>query len=209
MGALPNPPQVESNRSVSSFAAWSIHSDFKSPSCGRNDSHLLQIRRDALRVRIQIILSRPVDFGQPQEHVLKTGPPPLVMRRKIRATEERPQIRKQKNAHGPTALARHHLHRFHVNAVDIRALFPIHLDGDEMLIQDFGDSLVPRSFHAPSHGTNGMRNNRRTRKWACFLPLTCGAHPLPKGTTAPGCIDAARDTGSSPVRGGSSPGTDS
>ena len=60
----------------------------------------------------------------------------------VGASIERLAVRREEDGHRPSALARHRLDRRHVDRVDVRALFPVHLDGDEVLVHQGGDGVV-------------------------------------------------------------------
>ena len=62
--------------------------------------------------------------------------------RKIGSAEERPLVRRQKNVHRPAAAARRELDEIHIDLVDVRPLFHIDLDVDEILVHDRGRRLV-------------------------------------------------------------------
>ncbi len=76
----------------------------------------------------------------------KPGLPVAIFRREIRAAEKRLQLRREPYRHRPSAAAGRRLDECHVDAVDIRPLLAIHLDGDEIAIQQFGDLLVLERF---------------------------------------------------------------
>src|SRR5439155_1973141 len=62
-----------------------------------------------------------------------------VDRRKVRAAVERHAIGRQEHGHRPTSVPRHRLHGFHVNLVDVRPLFAVHLHADEVTVHDRRD----------------------------------------------------------------------
>ena len=86
------------------------------------------------RLRQLTAAGRPARGDLPQ-HVGKSRPPPARVRREVGAAEERLQIRRQPDAHRPAARAGRGLHERHVDAVDVGALLPVHLDRHEVLVQ--------------------------------------------------------------------------
>ena len=81
-------------------------------------------------------------LGHLPQHVGKSRPPPAGIRRKVGAAEERLQLRRQPDAHGPAAGPGRRLHERHVDAVDVGALLPVHLDRHEVLVEQRGDARV-------------------------------------------------------------------
>ena len=69
--------------------------------------------------------------------------------RKIGRAEERPPVGQEEIRHRPAAVAGHALHAGHVNLVDVGILLPVHLHGNEMLVQNLGDFNVVEAldFH--------------------------------------------------------------
>ena len=55
---------------------------------------------------------------------------------------ERLSVRCQEHRHRPATAAGHRLDRRHVDRVEIRALLPVHLDRDELIVQQPGGRLV-------------------------------------------------------------------
>ena len=78
----------------------------------------------------------------PLQDLCEAGLTVAVFRRKISAADEWLQIGRQPNAHGPAAAACRRLHKGHVNPVNIRPLFPVHLNVDELAIHDCGHVLI-------------------------------------------------------------------
>ena len=66
----------------------------------------------------------------------------------------------EEHRHRPTARARHRLDGVHVDRVDVRPLFAVHLDRDEPSFMRSRRSQRPRRTRAPSRGTNGMPHSR-------------------------------------------------
>ena len=80
------------------------------------------------------------------EHVRESRPAPLRRRRVIGAAVERLERRREPHAHRPPALPCRHLHECHVDAVDVRPLFAIHLDRHEVLVEQRGHAGVLEAF---------------------------------------------------------------
>ena len=59
------------------------------------------------------------------------GMPIRGVRRPVRAAVERLQVGRQKHRHRPAAAAGHHLHRVHVDLIEVGPLLAIDLDADE------------------------------------------------------------------------------
>ena len=72
----------------------------------------------------------------------KPGHAHPVFRREVGAAVEGLQVGRQEDRHRPAAPARHRLHRLHVDRVQLRALFPVHLDVHEVLVHHLGDVRV-------------------------------------------------------------------
>ena len=60
----------------------------------------------------------------------------------VRAAVKGRALGREEDGHRPAAVARHGLHRLHVDVVDVRALLPIDLHADEVLVHEPGDVLV-------------------------------------------------------------------
>jgi len=69
-----------------------------------------------------------------------------IFRRKICTREERPSIRETEDIERPATLLLQHLNDIHVEIINVRALFTVHLDVDKVLIHDFGDVLVVKAL---------------------------------------------------------------
>ena len=59
---------------------------------------------------------------------------------------EGPAVGQEEDGHRPAALAADRLRGGHVDGVDVGALFPVHLDGDEVGVQVVGGVLVLEGF---------------------------------------------------------------
>ena len=107
----------------------------------------LSQQRDVRRERAALdARASPQDLRQPASgfpYPLGVGAPVLLdpqdqipepVARDVRSSEERMQVRRQEERHGPATAARHGQEGAHIDAVDIRTLLPVHLDIDEMPI---------------------------------------------------------------------------
>ena len=65
-----------------------------------------------------------------------------ILRREICSPIERLPVRREKHRHRPAAAAGQHLHRIHIDFVNIRAFFPVNLDIDEQPVHESGDLFV-------------------------------------------------------------------
>ena len=90
----------------------------------------------------------------------KLGTAVAVVRRKICAAEKRFQIRRQEHIERPAALAGRGLHERHVNFVHVGPFLAVHLDADEMFVEELRRSLRFRTIRAPSRGTSGRSSSR-------------------------------------------------
>ena len=109
------------------------------------------VRREAVLHRLRDLLRRmcrpgpllppdPIQLDQ-EGGESDPGAPLSVAGGEVRAREERLAVRREEYAHRPAALLREHLHRLHVDGIDVRALFAIHLHRDEPLVEHPGDVL--------------------------------------------------------------------
>ena len=96
------------------------------------------------------IFSRQLHFGalllphadDLAKDLRKSRPAPPRVGREIRAAVKRLEIGRQPHAHRPAARPGRRLHERHVDAIDVGPLFAIHLDRDEIAIQDVGNRLA-------------------------------------------------------------------
>ncbi len=91
---------------------------------------------------VDLVAARPPGVGQHEQHLAEAAAAVLVFRREIGAAGKRPQVGREEDGERPAALAGHALHGRHVDLVEIGPLLAVHLDGDEMFVEDFGDFLV-------------------------------------------------------------------
>ena len=120
------------------------------------------------------------------QHRQKPGPAVRIHRRKISPAPERLKLRRQKNAHRPAALMRHHLHRRHVKLIHIRPLFAIDLDADEFLVHHLGDERILKALplHHVTPVTGAVTDREkdrlvlRPRRGECFRPPGVPIHGI-------------------------------
>ena len=75
-----------------------------------------------------------IDLSDFVEHGRKAGAAEPIVRRKVSPAIEGFEIGSQENRQRPSTRAGHDLYGVHVDLVDVRALFSIHFDGDEVLV---------------------------------------------------------------------------
>ena len=92
--------------------------------------------------RRQLLAILLVGLAEGQQQAGKTRQAAPVFGGEIGAAIKGLQVRGQKDAQGPAAVAGEHLHRVHVRLIQVGALFPVQLDVDEMLVHDGGDGRV-------------------------------------------------------------------
>ena len=131
-----------------------------------------QLRSDQMAESVRRPGSQPARGGSCQasatacKHLVETGHSHPASRRPIGAAEKRLQVGRQENRHRPAAAPGEHLHRVHVDLVQVGPLLAIDLDADEILVEQPRRSADPRSFRAPSRGTSGRPNSRSTGRSA-------------------------------------------
>ena len=83
-----------------------------------------------------------VCLGDGRDQSGKTGHALAVGGREVGAAIEGLAFRCKKYGHGPTAAAGEHLHRLHVDLVQVGSLLPVYFDADEVLVHHPGDDFV-------------------------------------------------------------------
>ena len=106
--------------------------------------------------------------------------------RPVSSPEERLQVGRQKNRHGPAAVPCHDLHGIHVDLIQIRPFLAVHLDRDKVFVQKAGRVPRSRNSPAPSHGTNGRRNSRWKGRSARSCSLAAASASGPQGYQSTG-----------------------
>jgi hypothetical protein len=81
-------------------------------------------------------------FREPRQEALHADAAVAVVGREIRPREEGEPLRRQDRRQGPAAGACEQLAGGHVDIVDVRALFPVDLDRDEVAVHQGGDPCV-------------------------------------------------------------------
>ena len=91
-----------------------------------------------------------------RQDLQEARPPVTVIRREVSSPEERFQLRREEHVQGPATLAASGLDKGHVDLVHVRPLLAVHLDADEVGVQEAGDlgALEGFAFHdvAPMAG---------------------------------------------------------
>ena len=170
-GASPNPPRALSN-DCANCATPSVNvsaGGTASPGATTEPPDLLgQMRSRGLHLRPL----RSPDTHDFAEDVWEIGPSVALIRRKIGPAVERLQLRRQPHAHRPSAGTCRGLHERHVHAIDIGSLFAIDLDGNEVVVQDFGNGGVFERLvrHHVAPVASRVSNREKHR----FVALSCG-----------------------------------
>src|SRR3989442_2596190 len=79
---------------------------------------------------------RAVGVRHREEHTAEARPPVPVLRWQVRAPVETLAVRREERSERPAALARHRADGLLEARVDVRPLVPVHLDRDEVLVDD-------------------------------------------------------------------------
>ena len=85
-------------------------------------------------------------LGDGRQHFAEAGHAVSGLRRKVGAAVEGQALRRQEDGHRPAAAPGHGLQGIHVQGIHVRALLPIHLDVDEMLVHQRRQPLVFEGF---------------------------------------------------------------
>ena len=149
MGAPPRPPLTGSCSWRRRRTAWSSHLPGGLGPRRGNLPQGLQVGDDPAGQLLDLLLVFAVGLAEGQQQAGKTGQAAPVLRGKIGAAIKRLQLRGEKDAQGPAAPADEGGDHVHVSLVQFGALFPIHLDGDEVFVQDRGNGCHPRNIHGP------------------------------------------------------------
>lgn len=101
--------------------------------------------------------------------------------REICTTPEWITLRREEHGQWPATLLTKHMESLHIDLVNVRALFAVYLDVDEMLIHESGCCFILKTFmgHNVAPMTGGVAN--RQQNWlVCFLRFfQCFLTPLP------------------------------
>ena len=93
-----------------------------------------------------IIRSFAVGAGHAVQHLGERWQTVARFGREIRAAIKRRTIRREKHRHRPTTVARHRLHRRHINRVNIGSFLAIYLDIDKIRIHNRRRRLILKAF---------------------------------------------------------------
>ena len=107
-----------------------------------------------IRRRGNIAMAVPPDGRDLLQHGNKTAAAVTLFRREISAAEKRLAVGRQENIQRPAARAGGALHERHVNLVHVRPLLAVHLDADEMFVENLGGRLALEGF--PLHDVTPM-----------------------------------------------------
>ncbi len=149
--------------------------------------HLAQVLGQVAGLLDDLLPAILPGVGHGRQHLVEARHALARLGRPISAAIERLQVGRQEDRHRPAAAAGHHLHRVHVNLVQVRPLFAIDLDAHEVLVHPRGDLPDSRSSRAPSRGTSGRPSSRSTRKSAALRLWTARAPRVPRETNPPDC----------------------
>ena len=169
-----------SRRGAASKAAAELPWSAATSTSGPGTAWPPRLRTEALQP-LDDATSRPLDlvaFLAPDardllEDVDEPRPSPARRRREVGAAVERLQRRREPHAHRPPAGSGRRLHERHVDAIDVRPLFAIDLDRDEVAIEHVGHLRVLEALvlhHvAPVAGRIADRQEDRLVLAACFV----------------------------------------
>ena len=88
------------------------------------------------------------------------GCPYFAVRREVGAAVEDLAVGREEGGERPAALAGERLHRALIAGVHVGPLVAVHLDADEVLVEDSGRWRDPRRTRRPSRGTSGTTRRR-------------------------------------------------
>ena len=91
---------------------------------------------------LHLVRAAFVGFRCRHQHARKSRHPLAIDRRKIGAAEKRLRLGREEHRQRPSAAPGDHLHRFHIDVVEVGALLAIDLDGDEILVHQARDAFV-------------------------------------------------------------------
>ena len=120
------------------------------------DAQLLEVRMDVGRRVGQLGAAGLPELVDLLQDLQKAWPPVAAVRREIGPPEERLELRREKHVQGPAALAARGLDKGHVDLVHVRPLLAVHLDADEVRVEERRDlgAFEGLAFHdvAPMAG---------------------------------------------------------
>ena len=103
------------------------------------DAQLLEARMDVGRRVGQLGAARLPELLDLLQDLQKARPPVAAVRREIGPAEERLEVRREKHVQRPAALPARGLDERHVDLVHVRPLLAVHLDADEVRVEERGD----------------------------------------------------------------------
>ncbi len=108
--------------------------------------------------------------GHGHQHLIEAGQAVVRPRRPVSAAEKRLAFRREKHRQRPAAAAGQHLHRVHIDLIQIETLLPIDLDAYETLVQQPGDFGIFKSImgHHVAPMTGGITD--RQEDWLLLGP---------------------------------------
>ena len=95
-----------------------------------------------LRLRLHLSAPRAIGVEHALEHGAEAGPAMRAVGREVGAAVEHLAGGREKRRQRPAALPGQRLHRPLVAGVDVRPLVPVHLDADEVLVQELGERRI-------------------------------------------------------------------
>ena len=105
-------------------------------------AHAIQRRHDLIDVLGHVLRLVPVGLHHRLQHPGEPRHALPVLGRVVGAAEKRLPLGGQEHGHGPAAPPGQHLHRVHVDLVQVGPLLPVHLDAHVVLVHQRGDGLV-------------------------------------------------------------------
>ena len=144
---------------------------------------ILQLFHRARRTFVDALAILRPHLVQFVEQIFEANAPRRVLRRIIRAAVKRLQLRREKHAHRPAAVAARRLHISHVRQIHIRPLLAVHLDGNEVLVDQLRRLLVLKrlTLHhmAPVAGrVAGGEKDRLVLRLRLFESLVAPRQPV-------------------------------
>ena len=107
------------------------------------------------------------------QHVHESRSAPPRFGWKVRAAEKWLQVGREPHAHRPAARARRRLHERHVDAIDVRPLFPIDLDRHEVAIERARDRRVLERLVLHDVAPVTRRISDRQKNWLVLARRPC------------------------------------
>ena len=142
LGARPKPPCSGSNCARSAETAFTTSSDVSGSLDGARSlaSRIAPTSASACSSSSRAPLLVGLRHGQ--KELREARHVEARLRREVRASVERPPVRREEDGHRPAAVAGHGDDRLHVEPVHVRALLPVDLHRDEALVHELRRLLV-------------------------------------------------------------------